>query len=267
MKLGTSYDSYPSQSFEKPSNPPGMDRIEPVEDPNARGDPPESHTQPPEPSSSSRPPLATLYPREGSNRTRRPTIRLSRPSSICSTDSANAQQLQQSQSSHQPGPSSGSAVAWQPTIHSPVAEEDESWQAGRRRSNSEPRPGRWSSPSPNVLSRVATPMRMMPVSEESSHRSPMSPVPQESETRDKVPEQLEPPPAAARAPNRNMRRSSIAAMNPFTRNRASTVTGAPPTLSAQQDQRTEYGPHVVDMLDVIGKALARAPRPLAPDRS
>jgi hypothetical protein len=49
-------------------------------------------------------------------------------------------------------------------------------------------------------------------------------------------------------------------MNRFSRNRASTVTGAPPTLSAQEElkeqqeqQANEYGSHVVDVLDVIGK--------------
>lgn len=241
-----------------------MDRIEPVEDPNARGDRPEIQTQSPEAWSSCRPPLATLRPRGGSNRTRRPSIRLSRLSSISSLDSVNAQQQQQSQSSDQAGPSFESALAREPAVYSPVAEEDESWQANRRRSNSEPRPGRWSSPTPDVLSRVVTPMRMMPVTEESSHRSPMPPLSHGPETQDQCPEQIEQPPTAARAPNR-LRRTSQAALNRFSRNRASTVTGAAPTLSAQ-DQRAEYGPHVVDMLDVIGKACL-APRISIADRS
>lgn len=238
-----------------------MDRIEPVEDPNARGEPSESQDQSPDPSAPCRPPLSTLRPRGGSNRTRRPSIRLSRLSSISSLDSVNALQQQQPQSSDQAGPSFESALTRQPTVYSPVAEEDESWQGGRRRSNSEPRPGRWSSPSPDVLSRVTTPMRMMPVTEESSHQIPIPPRSQEPVAQDHCPEQIEPPPAAARAQNR-LRRTSQAALNRFSRNRASTVTGAAPTLSAQQDQRAEYGPHVVDMLDVIGKALAPASMPL-----
>jgi hypothetical protein len=44
-------------------------------------------------------------------------------------------------------------------------------------------------------------------------------------------------------------------LNRFSRNRASTVTGAPPTLATQEEQQpaNEYGSHVVDVLDVIGK--------------
>jgi hypothetical protein len=65
-------------------------------------------------------------------------------------------------------------------------------------------------------------------------------------------------------PAGRLRRTSQAALNRFSRNRASTVSGAPPTLSSQEQQRqdeerlqeqrkNEYGSHVVDVLDVIGK--------------
>lgn len=236
-----------------------MDRIDPVEDPSAPGDHSEPQNQSPDPASSCRPPPIKLRARGGSNRARRPSIRLSRLSSLSSLDSVNAQQQQQAQSTDQAGPSFEPSLVHQSTIRSPVAEEDESWQAGRRRSNSEPRPGRWSAPSPDVLSQMTTPMRMMPLTEESSHQSPISPIPQ-----DHVPDQIEPPPAATRAPNR-LRRTSHAAMNRFSRNRASTISGAVPTLSAQRDDRAEYGPHVVDMLDVIGKTIAPALSLIASD--
>jgi hypothetical protein len=226
-----------------------MDRIE-TEGSNAGAS---GESQPPEPfpeQSSQpplRPPLATLRPRGNSNRARRPSIRLSRLSSFSSVDSVNSQQ----QPEQPPGPS----LARQPSIQSPVAEEDESVQ-GRRRSSSEPRPGRWSSPPPNVLSRVATPIRMMPLSEESSHQSPAAPTPVQGVYEQHAPENLAPrPPVLERPGSRNvLRRTSQAALNRFSRNRASTVSGAPSGLAAQEEQRrSEYAPQVVDVLDVIGK--------------
>lgn len=226
-----------------------MDRIEPAGTPNARGHPPDSQAQSAESSSPPRPPLATLRSRGGSNRTRRPSIRLSRLPSISSLDTASTQQ-----SEEQAGQSHGLSPGWQPTIGSPVAEEDE-WQAGRRRSNSEPRRGRWSSPAPDVLSRVATPMRMMPVSEESNQPSPMPP-PQVVDFQPTA-EHAEPSPPRPVSQN-VLRRTSQAALNRFHRNRASTVTGVVPTISQQRQQTNEYGPQVVDVLDVIGKALALA---------
>lgn len=229
-----------------------MDRIEPAEAPNARGHPPDSQSQSGESSSPPRPPLSTLRSRGESNRTRRPSIRLSRLPSIPSLDTASTQQ---SQPEEQAGQSHGLSPGWQPTISSPVAEEDEG-QAGRRRSNSEPRRGRWSSPSPDVLSRVVTPMRMMPVTEESTQPSPMPPPPQVVDFQPTA-EHAEPSPQ--RPASRNvLRRTSQAALNRFSRNRASTVTGIVPMTSQQRQQTNEYGPQVVDVLDVIGKALALA---------
>ncbi|KAJ5134681.1 Protein of unknown function DUF2985 [Penicillium atrosanguineum] len=214
------------------------DRIEPV-----HSGAPESQSTEPFPESSSvsprRPPLATLHTHGDSNRARRPSIRLSRLGSFSSLDTVNSQQPEQ-----QPGLS----AAHHPTIQSPVAEEDESVH-GRRRSSSEPRPGRWSSP-PNTLPQVATPIRMMPLSEESSPM-PLTPM---SVGEQHAPEHLEPPPPVAQRPgSRNLlRRTSQAALNRFSRNRASTVSGAPPTLATQEEQRrNEYAPQVVDVLDVI----------------
>jgi hypothetical protein len=232
-----------------------MDRVEPVEtDGSNAGAPGESQPPEPFPEQSSqpplRPPLATLRPRGNSNRARRPSIRLSRLSSFSSVDTVNSQQ-QPEQQPQQPGPS----LARKPSIQSPVAEEDESVQ-GRRRSSSEPRPGRWSSPPPNVLSRVATPIRMMPLSEESSHQSPAPPTPLDGPYEQHAPEKLAPPPPVLERPgSRNvLRRTSQAALNRFSRNRASTVSGPPSNLAAQEEQRrSEYAPQVVDVLDVIGK--------------
>ena len=244
-----------------------MDRIETVEESNARENPPAQ--QPAEPSSS-RPPLATLRAPGSTNRVRRPSIRLSRLPSTSSLETVNKEK---EKSNNQPPPiqtdqsQAGPSLSRQISIRSPVAEEDESWHAGRRRSSSEPRPGRWSSPPPDVLSRVGTPMMALP--ENASHRgswsqNPASPAPQAEgegpENEQQGTENLEPPAPALQRPAGRLRRTSQAAMNRFSRNRASTVTGAPPTLGNQkakeeEEQRAnEYKPHMVDVLDVIGKS-------------
>lgn len=233
-----------------------MDRIDPVEDPSAPNGNSQG-TQPtgqPTESGPVRPAGPAPLRTRGDSRTRRPSIRLSRFPSIPSLDNVN-------QPVSQPGSQPPPSFEPQPIRSPPPNEEDEAWQAGRRRSNSEPNPGRWSSPPPDVLSRVATPMRMMPVTEESLPQSPTRPAPAailpgqetQSDSEKLDLEQGEVPPALARPAGR-LRRTSQAALNRFTRNRATTVTGAAPTLSAQEDQRqNEYGSHVVDVLDVIGK--------------
>lgn len=229
------------------------DRIEPVPD-YFSGNAPEAQSVEsiPDTPAPERPPLATLRPRAPSTRSRRPSIRLSRLPSLSSLDT---DLPQQPQPESQPGPSGSRPIE----IRSPVLEEDESQHTGRRRSSSEPRPGRWSSPPPDVLSRVATPMRMLPLTEESSHHSPISPFPEVSESRDTVPEDgLAPPDAPPVTQPGRLRRTSQAALNRFSRNRASTVTGAQPTLNNnrnndEEDRPNEYGSHVVDVLDVIGK--------------
>lgn len=206
-----------------------------------------------------------MRPRAPSLRTRRPSIRLSRLPSLNSLDNVN--QSAPSQHDNQPLP----AFERQAIRSPPPNEEDEAWQGGRRRSSSEPRPGRWSSPATETLSRVATatPGRMMPLTEESSRQSPAALSPpaiesgQATEQGFERPDQLEAPPSVARPAGR-LRRSSQAALNRFSRNRASTVSGAPQSLNSQERQRqdeerlqeqrkNEYGSHVVDVLDVIGK--------------
>ncbi|KAJ5381745.1 uncharacterized protein N7496_004173 [Penicillium cataractarum] len=219
-----------------------MDPIEPVEGSTAPAGVPEQPQS--AEASSSRP---TLRPRAPSNRTRRPSIRLSRLPSLSSLDTVNTQQPQQVLSDNQPGPS----LTRQVSVRSPVQEEDESWQSGRRRSNSEPRPGRWSSPPQHVLARVATPMGCL--TEESSHQSPMPLSPEEELSAQRTAEDhLQPPPPALARPASLLRRTSQAALNRFSRNRASTVSGAQPALETNKEQPiTEYGSHVVDVLDVI----------------
>lgn len=92
----------------------------------------------------------------------------------------------------------------------------------------------------------------------------MPPAPLALDTQQPTPEQVELPPAeAAPQPHRSMlRRTSLAALNPFGRGRASTVTGAAPTIAEQADPRAnEYGSQVVDLLDVIGKAIGMIHEP------
>lgn len=103
-------------------------------------------------------------------------------------------------------------------------------------------------------------MRMVPLTEESS-RSPL-PTPQapaqqpEFDASAPASQDFEEP--QRQVPRSMLRRTSQAALRPFTRNRASTVTGAPPQQSIPENPElgiNEYGPHVVDVLDVIGKLL------------
>ncbi|KAJ6110013.1 hypothetical protein N7486_002248 [Penicillium sp. IBT 16267x] len=223
-----------------------MDRIEPAEDESSRGSPPGDQ------STSPRPALATLQPpgrsQTPSTRSRRPSIRISRLPSLPSLDTENIQS--------QPEAPSGPSLQRQVSIRSPVAEEDESALSGRRRSNSEPRPGRYSGPSSDVLSRVTTPMRMNPVTEESWRNpfpTPLAPGAQQPEPSVPAPEEIECEEPQRRVPRNMLRRTSQAAMKPFTRNRASTVSGAPPPTVPENYEVgvDEYGPHMVDVLDVI----------------
>ncbi|KAJ5716395.1 hypothetical protein N7493_008306 [Penicillium malachiteum] len=225
-----------------------MDRIEPAEERTPRENTPEFQSDQTTPE---RPVLSTLQtpgrPRAPSTRSRRPSIRLSRLPSASSLGPDNKQS--------QADPGIGSSLQRQVSVRSPVAEEDESIHAGRRRSSSEPRRGRWSSPPANIPSQVATPMRMMPLSEESSHNSPLR-TPQASGAQGfelNAPTEPEEPAPTLQPPRSMLRRTSQAALKPFTRNRASTVTGAPQTTAEEQQEPriNEYGPHVVDVLDVI----------------
>lgn len=244
-----------------------MDPIDFGEGSNAQGTPPDPGTG----ASSSRPALTVLQPSpqaqaQGqnqrsygpSNRQRRPSIRLTRLNSSSSLETSNSQQAAPE------APTALPPLQREVSVKSPVEEEDESQVTGRRRSSSEPRPGRWAT-SPDVLSRTSTPMRMSTVAEATSTQSPAVRTTQpqgeantqQNETMDDLAaEALDVPPAALQRPGSRsrLRRTSQAALRPFTRNRASTVTGASPGLPVtQQKGPGEYGSHVVDVLDVIGR--------------
>ena len=214
-----------------------MDPIEPV-----NGSPDPHEGQPPSA------PQPTSYPRQraASLRSRRPSIRLQR---LPSFEQANLSTLR-SQPSQQFGDSSsraaGSTLAPLPSIPA-ASTEDESWQGNRRRSNSEPRPGRWSAPNPAAFARLTTGDQMHPVKEEVSHQSPIAATESSQPPAEDVPPRPEMPRRGSRNP---MRWASGVSTNRFTRNRASTVSGSAPAQT--EEMGDEYRPHIVDVLDVIG---------------
>ncbi|KAL2854624.1 hypothetical protein BJX68DRAFT_232101 [Aspergillus pseudodeflectus] len=176
-------------------------------------------------------------PRAGSMRSNTSSIRLQRPPSIGAFPP-----LEQTTSNIDAG-SVRNQVSH--TAVSPIEEQTDGsgWEGGRRRSNSEPRPGRWSAPNPTILPRLQAGEPMNTVMEEPNTqtsigaRRPISEVDRPS---------ISPAPVH---PRRNfMRRTSEAAMNRISRNRASTVGGATPVPGT--DVR-EYDSHLVDVLDVI----------------
>ncbi|KAL4919501.1 hypothetical protein BDW62DRAFT_179045 [Aspergillus aurantiobrunneus] len=164
------------------------------------------------------------------------SIRLQRPpSSIQSTFPA-----QQSPGTLSPR-NNGSRASLGTTTNTPPEEPSDAWEGGRRRSSSEPRPGRWSAPTLYTLPRLQPGQPMRTVMEEpqspNSGRRPTSELPRPG-----------PVPTQRRESRNVLRRTSEAALNRFSRNRASTVSGSTPL--PETDAR-EYGPHVVDFLDVI----------------
>lgn len=250
-----------------------MDRIEPV------GGPDDRSNDAPFPvldNNSLTPTTYTPRPRALS-RSRRPSIRLSRLSSVSSLGSSGDDPNQNPQNSNRRTAADDSATAFLAGNRSPgpgrehtqIEEEDESWQGNRRRSSSEPRPGRWSSPSPVALPRIATPMLPLAEVRTNQSRRPRSP----SERQDNNPEttqnenhegfeklNVRPPPVVRPRADSRLRRTSQAALNRFSRNRASTVNGPLPKVTdwnhyrAEDYDRThEYDPDIVNVLDVIGK--------------
>lgn len=231
-----------------------MDPIEPA------GPSPDHHTPPPlrprresaanslsqgqEPTSSTwagRPRATSVR----SNHSNRSSIRLTRPPSF--SQSTAPQQHSVSNFNLRNNDSRASFVA------APQSEEQsDAWERGRRRSSSEPRPGRWSAPTPDALPRIQTHAPMRTVMEE-----PQSPGSGRRPTTELV--RPAPVPTQPRDPRENrsvLRRTSEAAVNRLSRNRASTVAGTTSTPGPQGDQdpqSREYEPQVVDVLDVIGK--------------
>ena len=259
---------------------PSMDRIEPVRGPEDRpdgtGDPTTTH------SSSHLTPAAAeapVHPNRQRQRTlsraRRPSIRIQRLSSVSSlsNNGDDSNQQQQHPSPPPPPPPDQRRTAADDSVTSTGArdnrrytaqpdDEDEAWRGNRRRSSSEPRPGRWSSPPPIALSRVATPM--VPLTEVRTDQSPATQDPSNRASPDKL-TAAEPHPVPAR-PGR-LRRTSQAAMSRFSRNRASTVAGPVPRVTDFNDfndfndqdnensRPDEYDPHIVNVLDVIGTCI------------
>ncbi|KAL4807747.1 hypothetical protein BDV18DRAFT_135956 [Aspergillus unguis] len=182
-----------------------------------------------------------------SNHSNRSSIRLTRPSSFIHPDAPQRQSA--SNLNLRNNDSRASFVA------SPSAQPSggsEPWEGNRRRSSSEPRPGRWSAPAPDALPRLQTNTPMHTVVEE-----PQSPGSGHRPTAELV--RPAPVPTQPRDPRENrsaLRRTSEAALNRFSRNRASTVTGTtsmPGTQGVPRHgpQAREYEPQVVDVLDVI----------------
>lgn len=242
-----------------------MDRIEPAD---GSRDPPESQAQ--QGSEEASPVRPALYSRNRTlSRSRRPSIRIQRPPSNISLQTLstqNDQSTQDDQQTSENGDKRQSAVSRRSSNN---ISEDEEWQGSRRRSSSEPRPGRWSAPHPAALSRVVTSHHnstMSPLAEESSnHQTPIATSP----TPGVDAQLLAPPPAVPRenppGEHRNLwRRTSQAALDRLSRGPASTVSGErssnrlsrmrASTVSGSPNREEDYyQPHVVDVLDVIGK--------------
>ncbi|KAL4874738.1 hypothetical protein BJY04DRAFT_175013 [Aspergillus karnatakaensis] len=218
-----------------------MDPIEPA-------GPSQDHLAPPRPpqprraSASNFPSLATTSSnptgrrRADSTNSNRSSIRIQRPPSFIQLNP------QAHQSSTNLGArNSGTRASFaSPTL--PTAEETSDVpEGGRRRSSSEPRPGRWSAPNPAALPRLQPGEPMHTLMEESNspgtaHAPPpnfVRPAPVPNQPKD----------------NRGvLRRTSEAALNRFSRNRATTVSGTTPLPGTEV---REYDPHIVDVLDVI----------------
>lgn len=204
------------------------------------------------------------------SRSRRPSVRIQRLSSISSlgndSEDLNRDGQQQRRRTGTEGSATPPSFQSRPIRRSatPVNDSDgeEAWQGNRRRSSSEPRPGRWSSPPPMNLSRTATPM--VPLTEERSHQSrgATGPSEQGQKQSDKEVAVRPPPnPTVSRPQTGRLRRTSQAAMGRLSRNRASTVAGPVPKLTDYRgnDHRNdndgradEYDPEIVNVLDVIG---------------
>ncbi|RAH44692.1 DUF2985 domain-containing protein [Aspergillus brunneoviolaceus CBS 621.78] len=189
-----------------------------------------------------RPTSYPARPRAPSLRSRRPSIRLQR---LPSFDSSGVQSQRNAQTPNRPLASQVDLTPSRPDAND--EDDDDAWQGNRRRSSSEPRPGRWSTaPNPVLLTRFATGDQMHTLHEEASPQSPgvaadsLPPLPQQN------PESLQIPRRGSRG---FMRWSGGVPANRFTRNRASTVSGSAPAQTA--DLGDEYRSHIVDVLDVI----------------
>ncbi|EEA28945.1 integral membrane protein [Talaromyces marneffei ATCC 18224] len=252
-----------------------MDRIERAEDSASNGspNPPRPPTQEvfptlPEETGSQQQPATRPLPRLR-HRNRQPSIRLRRLSSASSLGQ------QETAGSTEQFPQLTPQATTEQKSNIPLMEQsqDDSWEGNRRRSNSEPRPGRYSSPPIIVTSGI-------PI----SRQHPMSPVKEETGSifrpstdlnnaerlaalRDislpatgdggtPAQETLAHGQTLTRATPRlgMLRRASVAALSAIGRNRASTVAGADPARHAPAPD--EYDSRIVDFLDVIDPEIS-----------
>ncbi|KAL4870589.1 hypothetical protein BDV12DRAFT_165861 [Aspergillus spectabilis] len=223
-----------------------MDPIEPA-------GPSQDHLAPPRPSQPRRasgsnfPTLRTTSsnqigrPRADSARSNRSSIRIQRAPSFIGQSNP---QAQQSTTDLSTGNNGSRAPFVSPTVP-PPEETSDAWEGGRRRSNSEPRPGRWSAPNPAALPRLQPGdlSHMHTLMEEPNTQSPIGARP--------PPPNLVRPALVPTQPRDNksvLRRTSEAALNRFSRKRATTVSGTTPLPGTEN---REYDSHIVDVLDVI----------------
>ncbi|KAL5360393.1 hypothetical protein BJX96DRAFT_70854 [Aspergillus floccosus] len=214
-----------------------MDRIEPLRgSPGPQGGP----QQPPSSNTSAAGSRTTssqpTRPRAASLRTRRPTIHLQRLPSAERTPQIRRNSQRQS---------TLDIPSTIPASPRPSQDQDESWQANRRRSNSEPRPGRWSAPNAALMTRLTTGEQMNPLMEENTNPSPVATTPSNQPFAPSPPPVL--PDTQPKAGRGLMRWTSSATNNRFSRNRATISGGSPSPMELSN----EYHPHIVDVLDVI----------------
>lgn len=197
-------------------------------------------------------------------RPRQPSIRIQRLPSFdrhslgenSSGIQGNLQQLPQLQIPSRSGPSQSiisQTIRDEPTLGQ-LSNDDETWQANRRRSSSEPNRGRFTSP-PSIQQAESKAQPMSPVKEEtaSQFRPSMDlnalerPFPY-GPSEPSVSQGLAP----SSHPVQRDRRPSI--FRRVSRARANTAAAAIPT--DQPDlARDEYESHIVDLLDVVGMEL------------
>lgn len=179
-----------------------------------------------------------------SNHSNRSSIRLYRPPSFTNQPSSPALHSTSNLNLR----NNGSRASFATLSGNPPEEPEgpsDAFEGARRRSSSEPRRGRWSAPSPAALPRLQP------------GQQPMRTVMEEPQSPNSARPTLElvrpaPVPEQPKDGNRKnvLRRTSEAALNRLSRNRAQTVGG--PSPRPEIDAR-EYDSHLVDVLDVIGK--------------
>lgn len=187
-----------------------------------------------------------------SNHSNRSSIRLYRPPSFINQSSSPAPPSASNLNLRNNG-SRASFVALSGDPPEEPEEPSDAFEGGRRRSSSEPRRGRWSAPSPAALPRLQPGQPMRTVMEE----------PQSPNSARPTLELVRPAPVPEQPSDGNrrnlLRRTSEAALNRLSRNRAQTVGG--PSPQPETDAR-EYDSHLVDVLDVIGKRSLGACTPM-----